>query len=166
MSAYLAFAILFLLALLQSTVMPHITLMGVHPDLMLMAVTAWSLLRGSEEGMLWALVGGIVLDLLSGAPFGIWTLALLVVGFAAGLGQRNVFRFDLLIPILVTPFATLVHQLIALGMLSLLGWHAGWNKGLTRVIFPSILVNTLTMPIVYLIARWVHRRTGQERISW
>jgi rod shape-determining protein MreD len=164
MNQYLSFAILFCLALLQTTVVPRITVLGVHPDLVLMVVTSWSLLRGAEEGMLWALVSGIVMDLFSGAPFGVCTLALLIVSFLSGLGQRNVFRFDLVLPILAAPPATLVYQLVIYGLLFALGWRANWKASLNQVILPSVVVNTLGMPVVYLLARLLHRRTGREEI--
>jgi rod shape-determining protein MreD len=166
MNPYLYFGLLFGLALLQSTVMPKITLLGVHPDLLLMAVTSWSLLRGSEEGMLWALIGGISLDLFSGAPFGIYSLALLLIGFAAGLGQRNMLRIDILAPILVIPLSTLVYLLLVMALLSVLGWEVEWGTRLRAVVLPSVLVNSLSMPLVYLPARLLHRRVAREEISW
>lgn len=166
MNAYLTLVILGALALLQGAVLPRITVLGVHPDVMLMVVTSWSLLRGSEEGMLWALIGGLMLDLLSSAPFGVCTLPLLLVSFLCGLSQRGVFRFDLLIPILVIPVATLVYGGTILILLKLLGWHATWGEGLQHVIFPSMLVNTLGMPIVYIVMRLLHHRTLHERMAW
>ncbi|MFN2130826.1 MAG: rod shape-determining protein MreD [Anaerolineae bacterium] len=166
MNSYLYFAILFGIALLQSTVMPRITLLGVHPDLVLMAVTSWSLLRGAEEGMLWALVSGVILDLLSGAPFGVYSLTLLIVGFATGLGQRNMLRIDILAPIIVIPVATLVYMLVIATLLKVLGWNMAWGARLKAVLLPSILVNSLAMPFVYLPARLLHRRVGREAIRW
>jgi rod shape-determining protein MreD len=165
MNQYLSFAILFCLSLLQSTVMPHITILGVHPDLVLMAVTSWSLLRGSGEGMLWALIGGVIMDLLSGAPFGICTLALLIASFGSGFGQHHIMKADLLIPVLVIPPATFVYQLILLGALAALGWRSGWSTSLRHVVLPSMLVNSLGMPVIYLLARWLHRRMGREEIA-
>lgn len=166
MNPYLYFGVLLGLALLQSTVMPKITVLGVHPDLVLMAVTSWSLLRGSEEGMLWALVGGVALDLFSGAPFGIYSLSLLLIGFAAGLGPRNMLRIDILAPILVIPLSTLVYLLATMALLSALGWEMEWSARLRTVLLPSILVNSLGMPFVYLPARLLHRRVAREEISW
>jgi rod shape-determining protein MreD len=166
MNPYWMFALLFTLTVLQGTVLPRIEILGVHPDLMLLAVTSWSLLRGSEEGMLWALIGGVGIDLLSGARFGIHTLPLLIVGFVAGLGQRRIFRLELLIPVLVIPLATLIYEATILAMLKLLGWPAAWGAGLSYVVLPSILVNTVSMPIVYLGLRMLHRRTFREGIAW
>ena len=166
MNPYLYFSILFGLALLQSTVMPKITVLGVHPDLVLMAVTSWSLLRGAEEGMLWALISGVILDLLSGAPFGVYSLALLTIGFAAGLGQRNMLRVDILAPIVAIPLATLAYLLITMALLSVLGWDMEWGARVGAVVLPSILVNSLGMPFVYLPARLLHRRVAREEISW
>jgi len=166
MNPYLMFAFLFVLALLQSTVMPRVTLLGVHPDLMLMTVTSWSLLRGAEAGMLWALIGGVIMDLFSGAPFGVCTLSLLIVSFLSGLGERSIFRFDLLIPILAIPVASLAYGGVTLALLSVLGWPVEWGESLTQVILPCALINTLGMPAVYLGMRMLHRRTGREEIPW
>jgi rod shape-determining protein MreD len=166
MNPYLYSGLLFGLALLQSSVMPKITLLGVHPDLVLMAVTSWSLLRGSEEGMLWALIGGVILDLFSGAPFGVYSLALIIIGFAAGLGQRNMLRIEILAPILVIPLSTVVYLLITMVLLSVLGWKIEWTARLGTVLLPSVLVNSLGMPFVYLPARLLHRRVAREEISW
>ena len=166
MSPYLSVGIMFSLALLQTTVMPRITVLGVHPDLVLMAVVAWSVLRGSKEGMVWAAIGGVVMDLFSAAPFGISTLTLLIIGFVSGLGQASFFRIDLLIPIAVIVPATLVYQLCIAGMLSLLTGAAGWGTRLGQVILPTILVNSVGMIFVYVLVRLVHQRTHREEMAW
>lgn len=166
MSPYLSIGIMFSLALLQTTVMPRITVLGVHPDLVLMAVVAWSVLRGSREGMVWALIGGIVMDLFSAAPFGISTLTLLIISFASGLGQASFFRIDLLVPIMVIVPATLVYQLCLAGLLSLLTGAAGWGTRLGQVILPTILVNSASMTFVYMLARLLHQRTHREEVAW
>jgi len=165
MNAYLTFLILFVVTLIQSTVMSRITIAGVHPDLMLMVVTSWGLLRGTQEGMLWALSGGVPMDLMSGAKFGLHTLALLIVSFATGFGERTVFRFEILMPILVIPIATLAYQLAIMGGLFLFGWPVAWGTYMTAVVLPSMLVNTLCMPIVYLTVRALHRHTYREEME-
>jgi rod shape-determining protein MreD len=165
MNAYLTVALLLFLAVVQSTVMPHVDLLGVHPDLVFLVVVSWSLLRGMGEGMLWALLGGVALDLISGAPFGVCTLALVVASFVSSLGERGIFRFEILVPILIVPPVALLYQVILLAMLKILGWPAGWGEGLARVVLPSVLINTLGIPIVYPLMRLLERRTGRERMA-
>jgi rod shape-determining protein MreD len=166
MNLYLTLALSFLLALLQSTVLSRVTVLGVHPDLLLLVVTSWSLLRGAEEGMVWALIGGSALDLFSGARFGVHTLSLLVVGFLAGLGGKAGFRFDLLMPMLVIPLATLGYELSTMALLHVTGWPVAWGAYMGRTVFSCTVVNTLGMPLVYLAMRALYRRTVRKEITW
>lgn len=165
MNFYLSMVTLFILAVLQSTVAPRIVVLGVHPDLLLVAVTSWSLLRGSYEGMIWAVIGGLMVDLFSGMPFGVGTLALLVVAFGSGLGNQNIFRFDLFVPFLVVPLATLVYYVLVLALLTVLGRRPDWQASMGRVVLPSMLLNTLLTPILYVGARLLHRLTRRKEIK-
>jgi rod shape-determining protein MreD len=166
MNAYWSFLLLCVSALLQSTLLPQVKLFGVQPDLVLLTVVSWSLLRGSQEGMLWALIGGLALDALSSARLGVNTLPLLLISFLAGLWQRGMVRLDILIPLLATPVATLVYQSAMVALLKLLGWPGTWGASLRHSILPSMLLNTLLMPALYVLLRWMHRRTGQETMDW
>lgn len=166
MNAYLSFFLMSVLALLQSTLLPQFKVFGVQPDLVLLAVVAWSLLRGSEEGMLWALIGGLALDALSSARLGVNTLPLLLISFLAGLWQRGIVRQEILIPFLVIPVASLVYQGAVVALLRLLGWPGTWSASLRHAILPTTLLNTLLMPAVYVLMRWIHRRTHDENIEW
>ncbi|MEZ4636134.1 MAG: rod shape-determining protein MreD [Caldilineaceae bacterium] len=43
----------------------------VRPDLVLLAVLAWTLFNGGYSGIVWAFVGGLWMDVLSGGPMGV-----------------------------------------------------------------------------------------------
>jgi rod shape-determining protein MreD len=166
MNAYWSFALLCVLALLQSTLLPQLQVLGVQPDLVLLVVVSWSLLRGSEEGMVWALIGGLALDVLSSAQLGVNTLPLLLIGFLTGLWQRGLVRLEVLVPLGAIPIATLVYQGAMVALLKLLGWPGTWQAAFRYAILPTTLVNTLLMPLVYILMRWIHRRTGDENMEW
>ena len=140
--------------------------MGVEPELMLMVVVSWSLLRGTGEGMVWALIGGVSLDLLSGAPFGMMTVALLVVSFLSGLGERSVFRTHILLPVVMALVTTLLYDLIILLILALTGRPVAWTDSVVHVVLPSTLINTLLIPLVFWPLQWLHRKTEREEIHW
>ena len=146
--------------------MPHLTIMGVKPDLMLLMVISWSLLRGAQEGMIWALIGGIGLDLLSGAPFGTFTVILVILSLLAGLGELSVFRTHLALPLVVTLIATLAYDLFFLLLLQMRGASIAWADSLIKVVLPSTLFNVSLSPLVYKALYWLHRKTGREEMAW
>ncbi|MFQ6057781.1 MAG: rod shape-determining protein MreD [Anaerolineae bacterium] len=165
MNPYATIGLLVGMALLQTTLVPHLSVAGVKPDLMLMAVVSWSLLRGAGEGIVWGAIGGLILDLLSGGPFGICTLSLILVGYLTGLGEINIFRANILLPGVTVLFATLVYNLALLLLLQILGWPVTWGLNLLRIILPAILWNMVLMPLVYTPLRWLHRATGREEME-
>ncbi len=163
---YASILLLISVALIQSTVMPHLTLWGVKPDLMLLVVISWSLLRGAREGIFWGFVGGFCLDLFSGAPFGLSALALLIVSFFSGFGEATVFRTHVILPLATVFFASLIYGLIFLAVLNALGWSVTWLDSLSRLVLPASLLNVLLTPLVYPTMRWLHRKTGRKEMDW
>ena len=163
---YLAVPLLLSVALLQSTVLPALTIVGVKPELMLLTVLSWSLLRGVEEGLVWAFLGGMMLDLFSGGPLGASTLALLVVSFLFGLAQGSVRRTSLLLPMGAALAGTLLFQGLLLLVVQLTRGAVSWADSLIHVMLPSLAVNTLLMPVMFQALAWLDRRTGREEIGW
>jgi rod shape-determining protein MreD len=163
---YASILLLISVALIQSTVMPHLTLWGVKPDLMLLVVISWSLLRGVREGIVWGVIGGFCLDLFSGAPLGLSALGLLIVSFFSGLGEATVFRTHVILPLATAFLASLFYNLIFLLVLETLGWPIAWLDDLIKFVLPASLLNVLLIPLVYPAMRWLHRKTSREEIDW
>ena len=161
-NVYLALVVLAALVLLQATFLGRIRVMGVTPNLLLVAVIAWSLLHGIEEGLLWGFIGGLGVDLVAGLPLGASSLALMTVCFLAGIGKTTVFPGHLTLPIFVVALATPLHGWIILLTEALLGAPINWVAETVRVIGPEILLNAaLTIP-VYPLLRGLRRATGSR----
>lgn len=165
-NSYVSVLLLISVALIQSTVMPHLTLWDVKPDLVLLVVISWSLLRGTREGIIWGFIGGLCLDLFSGAPFGLSALALLIVSFLSGLGEATVFRTQVILPLATAFFASLLYNFIFLFVLGVLGWPVVWLDSFIRLVLPTSVLNVLLTPLVYPAMRWLHRKTSREEIEW
>ena len=146
------------LALIQSSIGPFLTVIGVHPDLVLVAVIGWTLLRGPGEGLVWALIGGLALDLLSGGPFGATTVALVIASLLASLGYGRVFGGYL--PL------SLAYYLVYTLILSVLKEPIAWIPALADIILPASVLNIAAMVFIYPLLRLLHRRTGREEIGW
>jgi rod shape-determining protein MreD len=152
-------------ALIQHVVFPHITFFGAHPNLMLVVVMAWGVLRGNRDGLIWALVGGLLLDLFSLAPIGTATLPLLIVMFLVGLLEFTAFRVVLWLPIAAALVATPLYQLLSLTVLKSLGWNTGWGRTF-ELMLPLAILNALLMFFVFPLMRRVSGWAGEKGIEW
>ena len=88
MSLWLAIPVLAVLAVMQTSMVPHIAVGAARPGLVMTWVVCWAVVRGRGEAMPWAIFGGLLLDVLSQLPFGAHLLALTAVTYVADLGHR------------------------------------------------------------------------------
>ena len=153
-------------AILQTTLVPNFTIWGVFANLPLLIVVSWSLLRGPREGALWGFISGLMVDLLSGAPFGAATLSLVVVGFLAGLGEATVFRARIVLPMVLMFLATIVYDLLFLLIVQISGQPVALLESFWRLVLPSALLNAVLTPIFFLTMRWLYARYGRKEMEW
>lgn len=159
-----------LVALIEATALPHLRVGSAQPDLMLLVVGAWSLRRGVEEGVVWAFIGGIFLDLLSAGPPTAHLFALLAASLVLGIDPSTGLARRQTQPVGDSPLAlilgvvlgTLVYHLVLLTMLQLAGYPVEWLDALTRVVLPHMVFNLVLMPFVYYGLGWLDRRTRRE----
>ena len=57
-SLYLMAAVLTLVVLVQATLLARVKLVGASPNLLLVVVVCWSLIRGLYDGLVWDLSAG------------------------------------------------------------------------------------------------------------
>lgn len=76
--------IIVLLYILQTTLMPHMAVIGIMPDMIMAALIAFTMIEGRERGVRAGIVVGAAVDLLTAAHFGMYTLTYLYVTAAAG----------------------------------------------------------------------------------
>jgi rod shape-determining protein MreD len=88
LSSWVAFPLIAILAAMQTSLVPAIAAGPARPQLLLVWIVCWAVVRGRGEALPWAIFGGLVLDLLSQMPPGSHLLALVVVTFLADLGHR------------------------------------------------------------------------------
>ncbi len=166
MNPYAAVLLLTSAALLQSSLLPHLSWGSLKPDLLVMLVISWGLLRGVKEGLLWAFIGGLALDLLSATPVGFSALILTLLILLTSLGHKSIYRTNILFPLTIVFLATLGYNLALLLSWQLLGRPALWGETFLEVLLPTGFLNTLAMLPLYPLLSRLHRRIGPERMEW
>jgi len=159
--------LLLLMAILQTTLMSRMTIAGVKPDLMLMLVVAQTVFAGTLPGMLWGLVGGLFLDLLSGGSFNVLVLVLPMVAFVSGLMTGESLRHRFVLPLILVFVGSLLQGGLVVLALQLADLPVFWSLGLASIVMQSATINTALMPLVYLaFNRWGPRKRGLEASYW
>jgi rod shape-determining protein MreD len=109
-----------LLAILQATILPHLPLFGVAPQLWLLVSVAMALLFGLQAGLVWAFFAGLFIDLWSVAPLGVTSLALMASVALVVAIQRLFPHSRIILPLALTALATAVFWAVELLLLRLL----------------------------------------------
>ena len=89
-------------ALLELTVGPHLRVGDASPHLVLVLGVVWTVAAGIDDGLAWAFVGGLVLDVLAQRPVGSTAFALLIALGSAAFVGRALSRLRPIAPIAAT----------------------------------------------------------------
>lgn len=154
------------LALLQSSVASQLRILGVTPNLVLMAVLAWALIKGIRAGILWALVGGLSLDLVGNGPPGASLLAITVAVFLGLAGEVTRGEGRLPLAVIIMFLGSLVYDnLYILALVSSSGNAMDWWAMWPRTIVPAALVNAIVMPATLGALQWLYRRASARALA-
>lgn len=149
----IAAALVAVALLLQVSFFGAFAWQGVVPDLVLLVVVAGALARGGQFGIVLGFAAGVLLDLTPPADHtaGRWALALLVVGYVAGLVRQDRAEKPAALTVVATVAAcsfvgTSVFALTGLllhegtgsigGMLRVIGISLVWDVVLTPFVLP------------------------------
>ena len=149
--------ILLIAVVLQSIILPGTMLLGIRPDLVLVIVVGWSMLRGWEDGLVVGLLGGFLTDLTSATPFGINLVRLGVVGLAAGLAAQRLARQGPLVPLMTTAAATILGFALTILGLQATRWALPWEYALVFQALPSAVLNAAIMVAAFPALRGLSR---------
>ena len=144
---------------------PEIEVAGVRPNIMLVAVVLVTALAGFGPGVVWAFAGGLTANLISTAPLGSIPLSLLLAAALVAGGDRILGRLIWLYPLLAAFAASILADLVIIGVFRLLGAVAPAIPG--NLIVPAAVLNAAIAGLFLYPARLAARRMlPDERPAW
>jgi rod shape-determining protein MreD len=153
-------------ALLELTVGPYLRIGAAQPHLVLVVGIVVTVAMGLEAGLVWAFVGGLVLDVLADRPLGSTSFALLLcVGATAVLSQFLV-RVRPIVPILATLLLSLLYSMILYLAFNVLRTPIPVVDPIS-ILLPGVVYDTLLAALIGPLAISIHdRRSETERADW
>ncbi len=156
----IAFPLLILAVILQSSVISQIKLISGYADLMLIVLAAWALQERVTSAWHWAVLTCIFTGFVSNIPWLVLVLGYFGVVYVAQVLQRRVWQAPLLAMFSVTFAGTIMMHLISFVVLRLSGTPFDFRDVMGLITLPSLLLNMLFAIPVYTfirdLSRWVY----------
>ena len=148
---------LFLLSVLQRTLLRNVTLFGTPPALIPVAVGIIAVLEGPYPGALMGLVGGLIFDAAIGVNEGFYTVVLPVVALAIGLVSANYFRKVFNIGLIFGLLCCLGCDIVRYVFAVLLQGKGDMIKPL--IIIPkTAIISALFVPLIFPICKRIYKK--------
>ena len=153
-------------ALLELTVGPYLRIGTAQPHLVLVIGIVVTVAIGLEAGLVWAFVGGLVLDVLAQRPLGSTAFALLLCMGATAVLVRLFIRLRPIVPIMATPPLSLFYSMTLLVAFNALRTPIPVADPVSALL-PGVVYDTLLAALIGPLAISVHdHRTETERLDW
>lgn len=156
----IAFPLLALIVIVQTTIISRMALLSGYADLMLVALAAWALKADASITWLWAVLGGVMISFVSSMPWPIVITGYLFVVVLAQLLRQRVWQAPLLALFSVIFIGTLSMNGLVIILLNFLGTPLPISDSLGLIVFPSTLLNLFfAIPMYFImrdIAHWVN----------
>ncbi len=155
-------------ALIQSSILPFAAAGGAGLDLVLVLAVVWTMTVGLEGGLIWAFLGGLIIDVLLMRPLGLTAFVLLLaVGAAWVVGRISPRAFY---PVVIATVAITAGIASAMTVV-LIGALRGLPTGVEPLaqVVPSSLLAGLAAAVIAPVPLIIRRRRfgdESERIDW
>jgi rod shape-determining protein MreD len=156
--------VLVVAVLVQSTVLARLTLAGVRPDLLVLAVVSVAVATDPTTGAAFGFAAGLVADLLFDLPVGVSALVYTAVGFAVGTLRVYVTGHRPLAHLVLVAAASLASVWccgLLLRVLDLSSWAAVARAGPLVAVY-NLLLTPFVYPVVWALTERVPARPAQH----
>ncbi|KXK18460.1 MAG: rod shape-determining protein MreD [Chloroflexi bacterium OLB15] len=155
MGNWFGLPLLVLAAIIQVTFVPQIRLLGGEPNFVMLLVISYAVRARLEESVVWAFIGGLLLDLMTSLPTGASVVSLLLIVFLIDQIRSQLAGVGFLAIIGLVIAGTLTMQFVALALTILSGYNVRLFETLSYVVLPSIAYNlVLVWPVYFFVRRF------------
>jgi rod shape-determining protein MreD len=157
-----------LAALLEASVLSELTVAGAKFDLVLVMAIVAALMVGVEEGLVWAFLGGLMLDLiLPDRPLGATVLSLLVVTGLAIAATRVAGQNRRLVAVLLVASLTSIYHAVTIGVLAATSGLDASKVSMGTFVVAAVLNTVLAFVLATIVRSLLLRFSPSDsRADW
>jgi rod shape-determining protein MreD len=129
--------------------MPLFRVDGLQPNLTLVLLMAWLIIRGAEEAYVLIPIGGVFIGLVDGALMGTALLAMAPVALLQEVRGAQLNEKGIAMAVAFVLIMSLVYNYTYLVVSTLQGESGPWIDATTQVILPTTLMNLAILLPLY-----------------
>jgi len=152
------FIIISICFVLQTTAFQSIPFMNVAPNLLIIVVASFGMMRGKTEGMYLGFFSGLLIDIFCGFYLGIYALLYMYVGFLTGFFQKRFYPEDIKLPLVIVAASDLFTNIIIYLILFLTRSRYDFGYYFGNVIFPELIYTTIITIFFYLLLLKINQK--------
>jgi rod shape-determining protein MreD len=158
-----AAVLLFFTVVVQLSIMAQVTILGGHPNVLLVTLVCVALLRGAVFGAIAGFSAGLLADTGVFGTLGFTALLLTLAGYWTGRYGETTGRDRAHAPVLSIAVITILYQVAALVLRFMLGQNAP-AEAIFEGLMPTVLLNlVLTLPVYAFTRRLLRPREWSPR---
>ena len=152
------FLIISICYVLQTTTFQTLSFANITPNLVIIVVASFGLMRGKSEGMYIGFFSGLLIDIFCGFYLGIYALLYMYVGYLTGLFQKRFYPEDLKLPLLIISASDLITNLILYVVLFLTRSRFEFTYYFNNIIFPELVYTMIITIFLYLLLLKINQK--------
>ncbi len=150
--------LIFVCCILQSTVCGMIAIASIKPNLLIILIVSFGLMRGKRDGMMIGFFCGLLADLLFEQTLGFNALLYTWVGYFSGYFYRIFYDDDIKTPLFLISASDLAYGIVQYGFRFLLRGRIDFFYYLGRVILPEVFYTLILTIVIYRILYFINRK--------
>ena len=152
------FIIISICFVLQTTTFQTLSFANIAPNLLIIVVASFGLMRGKAEGMYIGFFSGLLIDIFFGFYLGVYALLYMYVGYVTGLLQKRYYPEDIKFPLLIISASDLISNLIIYLILFLTRSRYDFWYYFGNVIIPELVYTTIITLFLYLLLLKINQK--------
>ncbi|MBR1743254.1 MAG: rod shape-determining protein MreD [Lachnospiraceae bacterium] len=141
--------------LLQTTVFPHIQLLNVIPNLLIVLTAASGFMWGRKFGLFTGFLCGGLMDCMYNDVIGICIFIFVVIGYINGIANKLYFEDDLSIPLAAIAISDLLYGILYYICMFLMRGRLNMISYFLNIMVPEAIYTIIFGIFIYKFIHWL-----------
>ena len=143
---------------LQICIFPFIPFLYASPNLLIILTFTYGFSLGVEEGMLYGVLCGVLMDLYFAGPFGSFTLLFIWIGYINGKLSAFFYEEYIVLPVIVCMISEVMYNVFIYIFRFLIRDKFEVLYYLKNIVIPEVIITLIFTLLLYRFLLWYNKK--------